>query len=235
MERVTLNVQTREKSGKGTARTLRRQGNLPAVMYKGGNSTSIQLDSKELLQHLRAPRGEQTLWNLTFPDKTSKLAIIKKYQLHPISGAIIHADFLEIALTEKVRLHVSVNLVGEPIGVKRDKGILQRILRHVEIECLPDKIPGHIDLDVKDLQSGHSLHVSDIVAPEGVRIVTDTGEVVATVMSAAALEAQAAAAVAVEGAAAEAAAGAPEAAKAEKPEGEEPEKKTEKKPEKKEG
>lgn len=234
MERVTLNVQGRDKNGKGSARTLRRQGSIPAIMYRGGNTTSIQLNSKELLKQLRARRGEQTLWSLTFPDNTSRLAIIKQYQRHPVSGDIIHADFLEISLTEKVKIHVSVNLVGEPIGVKRDKGILQRILRHVEIECLPDNIPGHIDLDVTNLLSGHSLHVSDVTSPEGVRIVTDTTEVVATVMSAAAIEAQAAAAI--EGAAVAAPAALPELAKAEKTEEpEKAEKKPEKKSEKKEG
>jgi large subunit ribosomal protein L25 len=181
MERVTLSVEKRGRLGKGGARTLRSRGSIPAVVYKGGSSLPVQLSGKELSYFISRTAGEQVIVNLKFSGDT-KQAILKEYQVDPVSGKVLHADFQEISATEVIKVVVHVVLHGEAIGVKRDKGVLQHGLREVEIECLPDKIPGHFVLDVSDLTIGQALHVRDIKPAEGIRILTDPHEVLASVI-----------------------------------------------------
>jgi large subunit ribosomal protein L25 len=180
MERVTLGVEKREKSGKGGARSLRRSGIIPAILYKSGNSLPVQLSGKELSKFISKTAGEQVIVNLQFPDDT-KQAIVKDYQIDPVMGNLLHVDFQEISATEAIRVTVHVVIKGEAIGVKRDKGILQYGLREIEIECLPDKIPGHIDVDVTNLGLGQSVHVRDLKLGEGIKVLTDPDEVLVTV------------------------------------------------------
>jgi large subunit ribosomal protein L25 len=182
MERVTLGVEKREKSGKGGARSLRRSGVIPAILYKGGNSLPVQLSGKELSQFISKTAGGQVIVNLKFPDDT-KQAIVKDYQVDPVMGNLLHVDFQEISATEAIRVMVHVVIKGEAIGVKRDKGILQHGLREIEIECLPDKIPGHVDVDVTNMGLGQSIHVSDLKLGEGIKVLTDPDEVLATVIA----------------------------------------------------
>lgn len=181
MEKVTINAELREKSGKGVARTLRREGFIPAVIYRAGGSSPLKMNTREMKRFLKSTAGEQVLLNLSFPDKSSKLALLKEYQSDPINGDILHADFIEISMNEKIRVMVHVTTTGEPIGVKRDKGILQHVLRQVEIESLPNDIPGHLELDITELLAGHSVHVNDIKPPKGVKILTAGTEVIALV------------------------------------------------------
>lgn len=181
MEKVTLNVEKRGRLGKGGARSLRAGGSIPAVVYKGGDSVSVQIAGKELFSFLSRTAGEQVIVDLKFQDDT-KQAILKEYQVDPISGKLLHVDFQEISATELIKVMVHVVIQGEPIGVKRDKGVLQHGLREVEIECLPDKIPGHFVIDVSPLIIGHALHVRDIVPGEGIRIITEPHEVLASVI-----------------------------------------------------
>jgi large subunit ribosomal protein L25 len=182
MERVTLGVEKREKSGKGGARSLRRSGVIPAILYKGGNSLPVQLSGKELSQFISKTAGGQVIVNLQFPDDT-KQAIVKDYQVDPVMGNLLHVDFQEISATEAIRVIMHVVIKGEAIGVKRDKGILQHGLREIEIECLPDKIPGHVDVDVTNMGLGQSIHVSDLKLGEGIKVLTDPDEVLATVIA----------------------------------------------------
>jgi large subunit ribosomal protein L25 len=182
MERVTLGVEKREKSGKGEARSLRRSGVIPAILYKGGNSLPVQLSGKELSKFISKTAGGQVIVNLQFPDDT-KQAIVKDYQVDPVMGNLLHVDFQEISATEAIRVMVHVVIKGEAIGVKRDKGILQHGLREIEIECLPDKIPGHLDVDVTNMGLGQSIHVSDLKLGEGIKVLTDPDEVLVTVIA----------------------------------------------------
>lgn len=182
MERVTLGVEKRERLGKGGARSLRKSGIIPAILYKGGNSLPIQISGKELSQFISKTAGEQVIVNLQFPDGT-KQAIVKDYQVDPVMGNLLHVDFQEVSATEAIRVTVHVVIKGEAIGVKRDKGVLQYGLREIEIECLPDKIPGHIDVDVSNLALGQSIHVRDLKLPEGIKVLTDPNEVLATVIA----------------------------------------------------
>ncbi|MBF0329832.1 MAG: 50S ribosomal protein L25 [Nitrospirae bacterium] len=182
MERVTLSVEKRERKGKGGARSLRRESIIPAVVYRGGGSTPIQLGAKELARFISRTAGEQVIVNLKSSDDT-KMAVVKDYQVDPVEGNLLHVDFQEILATEKIKVMVHVVITGEAIGVKRDKGIIQHGLREIEIECLPDKIPGHIKIDVSSLTIGKSVHVSDLKLDEGIRILTDSDEMLATVIA----------------------------------------------------
>lgn len=181
MEKVTLSVEKRVGLGKGSARSLRAGGSVPAVIYKGGDSLSVQLSGKELSYFLSKTAGEQVIVNLKFQDDT-KQAILKQYQVDPVSGKLLHVDFQEISATELIKVMVHVVIQGEAIGVKRDKGVLQHGLREVEIECLPDKIPGHFVIDVSQLLIGQALHVRDIIPGEGIRIITEGYEVLVSIV-----------------------------------------------------
>lgn len=181
MERITLKAEKRDKAGKGVARSLRREGLIPSVLYRAGHSLPIKMNRKELASFISSTAGEQVMVNLEFPDGEKRLALLKDYQVDPIKGELLHSDFFEVLLTEKVRVTVAVSTTGEPVGVKRDGGILQHGVREIEIECLPDKIPGHITVDVSGLELGKSIHVSDLVLGEGIKVLTDPDEVIATV------------------------------------------------------
>lgn len=180
MERLNLNVEKREETGKGVARRLRQNGFIPAVIYRAGKSLPIKLYAKEFSQFISKTSGEQVLVNLDFPGET-KQALLKDYQVDPIKGSLLHADFLEVSATELVRVMVSIVITGEAIGVKRDNGVMQYGLREVEIKCLPEKIIGHIDVDVSNLGVGQSIHVRDLNLGEGVEILTDPDELIVTI------------------------------------------------------
>jgi large subunit ribosomal protein L25 len=183
MERITINAEKREEAGKGTARSLRRKDMIPAVLYRGGGSLPIKLARKEITQFINTTAGEQIMVNLQFADGETKLALVKDYQVEPTKRELLHADFFEVLLTEKVKVNVHVIPTGEPVGVKRDAGILQNLLRDIEIECLPDKIPGHIKIDISGLEIGQSFHVSDLQLAEGIKILTDPGDVIVNIIA----------------------------------------------------
>ena len=183
MERVTLTAEKRQEHGKGAARTLRRAGMVPATLYREGRAQSIKLNKKELAKLINTVAGEQVMVDLNFTDGDKKLALLKDYQVDPLKKELLHTDFFEVSLTEKVRITVHVSTVGEPIGVKRDAGILQHTLREIEIECLPDKIPGKIEVEISKLELGQSIHVRDLKIAEGIKIISDPGDVIVTVIA----------------------------------------------------
>lgn len=182
MERITLNAEKRDYAGKGIARSLRREGIVPAVLYRGGGSTPIKIKTKDLSRFIQATAGEQVMVNLQFPGGENKLALLKDYQVDPVRGELLHSDFFEVSLSEEIKVTVHLTTKGEPVGVKRDGGILQHGIREIEIQCLPDRIPGHVAVDVKNLEVGKSVHVSDLFLGEGIKVLTDPGEVIASVI-----------------------------------------------------
>jgi large subunit ribosomal protein L25 len=183
MERIIIHAEKREETGKGVARTLRRNNMIPAVLYRAGGSLPIKLPKKEITQFINTTAGEQIMVDLQFMDGESKLALVKDYQIDPTRRELLHADFFEVLLTEKVKVNVHIIPTGEPIGVKRDAGILQNLLRDIEIECLPDKIPGHIKIDISGLEIGQSFHVGDLQIEEGIKVLSDPGEVIVNIIA----------------------------------------------------
>ena len=182
MERLTLTAEKREDTGKGVARTLRRAGSIPAVIYRESKSTPLKLNTKELQKFIRETSGDQVLVNIKI-DGGEKVALLKDFQTDPVNGELLHADFFEVSLKEKVKVAVHITLVGEPIGVKRDKGIIQHGVREIEVECLPNDIPGHLSLDISALEIGSSLHVMDVDLPKGVALTSDPDDMVVSVIA----------------------------------------------------
>jgi large subunit ribosomal protein L25 len=203
MERVALTAQVREKAGKGVARGLRRDKRVPAVLYSHGKSTPISMVSKDVTKVLNTEGGEHALINLKLEganEAGERMALIKDYQVDPLNGALMHLDLMEVAMNEKVKIQVAVHITGSSIGVK-EGGIFQYGQRNLEVECLPTQIPDNIEVNIANLKINESLHVRDIKAPEGVRILTDGDATVATIqppISAEKLEAMLSAAPAVE-------------------------------------
>lgn len=181
MERLSIQAERREGIGKGAARSLRRGDMIPAVLYREGKAQSIKLQRRELSKLINTISGEQVIVDLHFANGDKKLALLKDFQVDPVSRELLHTDFFEVSLTEEIRVTVHVVTVGEPIGVKRDAGLLQYVIREVEIECLPDKIPGKIEYDITKLELGQSVHVSDLKFEEGIKVLTDPHDVIVTV------------------------------------------------------
>ncbi len=183
MSEVYLDAQLKEVSGTGSARAFRRAGKIPAVIYSHGDkSVPIAVDEKQFNKATHGHSGENFLIDLKIEqEKKKRKVLIKEAQIDPLSNKIIHIDFKEVYMDEKIKTHVPVVEKGEARGVKDQGGILEHILRELEIECLPGEIPEKIDVDISNLELGSSIHVSDLMTPKGVRILTDPEEAVFSV------------------------------------------------------
>lgn len=181
MEKILLKAEARTELGKGGARSLRRSNMLPAIIYAGGKSKPIKLDRKEIVRLISSGVGEHALINIELTGEKSKQevhpSLIKEYQADPVTNELLHVDFLEVSLKKKIKINIPIVLTKEPAGIKLG-GILQHHLREVQIECLPTQIPDGIDVDAEFIDIGHSLHVSDLQPPEGIKILTDPHEVI---------------------------------------------------------
>jgi large subunit ribosomal protein L25 len=184
MEKILLKADKRAETGKGGARSLRRQDILPAVMYGVGETIPIKLNRKEIQKLIYSGGGEHALITLELNEGGSKTSehpvLIKDYQREPVSEELLHVDFIEVSLKEKIRVTIPVVIIKEPAGIKMG-GIMQHRVREIEVECLPTQIPDKIEIDAGFVEIGHSLHVSDIPAMEGIKIVTDPSEVILSV------------------------------------------------------
>ncbi|MEE8228495.1 MAG: 50S ribosomal protein L25 [candidate division NC10 bacterium] len=217
MEFVDLKVERRTGAGKGVARKLRRQGQIPAILYGEGEPIRLAADPKSLLRALGTEAGENVLLTLTIGDgeKLTRRAMVKDVQVDPVTGMILHADLLAISMERPIEVGVPVELTGVARGVKEKGGMVNQILRELEVRCLPVAIPDRVVLDVSPMDIGDVLHVNDLSIPDGVELLTDREEVVVTVAAPVVEEVAAPAAeeaVAAEEAAAEEAAGEPGAA-----------------------
>lgn len=181
MKKIDLDAEVRDKSGKGAARSLRREGKIPAVVYSDGKSTLITLNPADLKKILNSG-SENALINLKVKGKkTAPITIIRDYQLDPVTGEILHADLFEISMDETLRVKVPVKVSTEtPLSVK-EGGVLQYNLREIETECLPTQIPDHILVDTSTLKIGESIHVRDLRVEEGVKIIGDKDLVVVSI------------------------------------------------------
>lgn len=220
-----LTIKKREATGKEIAKRLRRQGLVPAVLYGGSAPEALTVDYRDVLKVIQGRQGSTTLLNLKFDSGGSaRTAIIRDMQFDPVTEKIIHVDLQEVAMDRAITVAVPVSTQGEAVGVKDHGGILETILREVQVSCLPRLIPERITADVSALKIGDVLTVAMLVPPEGVRILNDPGQAVATVSPPIAEEAAAPAAAGVEAAPAE-----PEVLTERKPKPEEGEEKEKKK------
>jgi len=215
MEQVELEAEPRSAGGKGPAGRLRRAGKAPAVFYgPKRQTTSIAIDSREFLLKVSALEGSHLIrFRSSAPDLADKVALVKETQYHPVTGAVLHADFYEVDMAEKLRVRVPLHFTGKAAGVALG-GILQPVQRDIEVECLPADIPEFINIDVSSLNIHDAVHVSQVQPPDGVRVVYDQDATLVTVLPPTVEEVKVEEAAAVEGAPAEGAA-APEAGKGE--------------------
>ncbi len=183
METIELEAEPRSASGKGAARQIRRTGKVPAVFYgPKRRATLITVDAKEFLQKISAIEGSHLIRLRSRMDEVAdKVALVKETQYHPVTGAVLHADFYEVDMAAKLRLRVPLHFTGKAAGVALG-GILQPVQRDVEVECLPGDIPDFIEVDVTALNIHDAVHVSELQAPEGVRICYDTDAALVTVL-----------------------------------------------------
>ncbi len=176
MEQVALKASLREGKGKQATQKLRKVGEVPAIVYhRGEPSVPITLNEKELMKILRSAEGENVLISLAIEGakKKSRPVLIKEIQRHPVKRSVLHVDFNEISLSEKITVDVEVVAQGEPAGVKQEGGILEHVLREVKVQCLPTDMPKHIDVDVSALKLNDSIHVRDLKLSEKIKILTD--------------------------------------------------------------
>ena len=175
----------RTQSGKGTAREIRRKGQIPAVLYGQGNSRLIQLDPKAIQNILATQAGSTGLISLTIEGDEhaqQRTAVIQDVQRDPIEGSLLHVDLLEVSMDKPVRVKVPVHITGGvPIGVKRDKGVVNQPMRELHIECLPSVIPDQIDVDASALEINQGIYVRDLQVAEGIKILDDPGGMVVNV------------------------------------------------------
>jgi large subunit ribosomal protein L25 len=177
-----LTVQQRGETGKQVAKRLRRAGVVPAVLYGGAKPESISVDPKSVLRIIHGHAGSTQLLNLTFEGGAgSRMAIIRDLQFDPVSERLLHVDLQEVTADRAITVRVAVHPVGEAVGVRDQKGILNVVLHELDVSCLPILIPERIDADVAALMIGDVLTVGDLRAPEGVRILNDPGQAVVTV------------------------------------------------------
>jgi large subunit ribosomal protein L25 len=178
MEQKTLTAHSREVFGSADSRRQRRNGMIPAVIYGHGEPQGLLIEAHEFNTKFMKV-SESTIINLKV-DGDSHDVLIRDYQEDTISGAITHVDFYEIERGKTLRTNVGLQLTGAAVGI-REGGILESFVHELEVECLPKDLPEGIDLDIANLELGHSLHVRDIEAPPGVNILNSQDQVVCTI------------------------------------------------------
>jgi large subunit ribosomal protein L25 len=190
-----LTVAVREQAGKGAARSMRRAGKIPAVLYGQGDCLLLSVNPEELIKILKSHAGSTALISLTVngaKSKPNRTALLRDYQVDPVTGAVLHADLFEISMSKPIRVKVPIKVIGGiPAGVK-EGGVLHHNMRDVHIECLPAVLPDHIEVDASSLTISSGIHVKELGAREGVRFLDDADQMVVSVaapMSDAKLEA----------------------------------------------
>jgi large subunit ribosomal protein L25 len=179
MKMQELTITKRDTFGKGPARRLRREGAVPAILYGGAGAQAIAVDPKNVLRIIHGHEGTTQLLTLKMDGESgARMAVIREMQFDPVSERLLHVDLQEVCA---ITVRVAVHPIGEAIGVKDTKGILSLVLHELEVSCLPGNIPERIDADVSNLAIGDVLTVANLTVPEGVRILNDAGQAIATV------------------------------------------------------
>jgi len=184
MQNFKIEGQVREGRGKGPARRVRTTGMVPAVLY--GNkkdSISLTVDAKQVAKILRSETGHNTIFTVTVAQGAEEKAMVRDWQVDPISGRLLHVDLFRIAMDVRMRVMVPVHTFGEAQGVKLQGGVFETVTREVEVECLPADIPEEFRVDVTDMMIGKQLRAADLpFDPAKIKLVTDPIRVIAHVV-----------------------------------------------------
>lgn len=179
-----LTVAMRERVGKGAARSMRRAGKIPAVLYGQGDCLLLTANPDELTKILKSHAGSTALISLTVEGakpSQNRTALLRDYQVDPVTGAVLHADFFEISMAKPIRVKVPIKVTGSvPVGVK-EGGVLHHNMRDVHIECLPAALPDHVEVDASALTIGTGIHVKEMGTLEGVRFLDEPDQMVVSV------------------------------------------------------
>jgi len=186
METVEISVERRTGTGKGAARKLRAAGQVPAVLYgPKRTATHVTIDAEQFEDRLAHLEGSHLIRVLhaggTDAELHERMVLLREMQRHPVTGEVLHADFYEVDLTERIAVSIPLHFVGKAVGVVAG-GILQPILRELEVECLPTEIPEFVEVDVTPLGIHEAIHVADLKLPEGVEVVGETTRTIVTVL-----------------------------------------------------
>jgi large subunit ribosomal protein L25 len=183
-EKKEYKVQARLRSGRGKndARRVRRDGLVPVTVYGGGGETVAAVAPlRDLAAILRSESGRNTIFTIEVDGLGSSEVMFHDRQIDPIKGRLMHADLTRLVKGQKIEVTVPLHLTGEPVGVKEKQGVLEQIVREIEIKCDPRDIPDAFEVDVSNLDVHDMLHVSDIPVAQGIEILTDAEQVIATV------------------------------------------------------
>jgi large subunit ribosomal protein L25 len=183
MASASLSGETRTETGKGVARKLRAAGRVPAVVYGHAREPQpLSLNTRDLEKLLSHIAAGSTVVELTLGGATTK-TLIREIQRHPFKKQIMHVDFQELVAGEKVIVDLPLVFVGVPEGVRLSGALLEQILHSIEVRVDPSNSPNHIDVDVTHLAMGHSLHVRDLVLPEGLEVLTNEDATICAVIA----------------------------------------------------
>jgi large subunit ribosomal protein L25 len=179
---ITVRAVPREGRGKNDSRRARRDGQVPVTMYGGGGeAVSALVPLRELAAILRSDTGRNTIFTLDVEGVEATEVMFADRQIDPVRSRLIHADFKRLVKGEKIEATVPLRLIGEPIGVREQAGVLEQIIRDIEIRCEPREIPEALEVDVTNLGVHDVLHVSDIPISEGIEILAEPDVVIATI------------------------------------------------------
>jgi large subunit ribosomal protein L25 len=184
METFKVEGKVREGRGKGPARRTRLTGMVPAILYGGKkDSISLAVNAKQVARILRSETGHNTIFTVQVAEGAAEQAMLKDWQVDPVSGKLLHVDLFRIAMDVRMRVRVPVHTFGEPQGVKMQGGIFEMVTREVEVECLPGDIPEEFKVDVSEMLIGKQLRASDLpFDPNKVKLITDPVRVIAHVV-----------------------------------------------------
>jgi len=177
-----VQAKVRDGRGKNDARRARREGMVPITVYGGGAETVAAVAPlRDLAAILRSEAGRNTIFTIDVEGMGESEVMFHDRQIDPVKGRLIHADLTRLVKGQKIEVTVPLHLTGEPIGVTEKQGVLEQIIREIQIRCEPREIPDTLDVDVSNLDVHDLLHVSDIQVSEAIEILTDPEQVIATV------------------------------------------------------
>ena len=174
-----LNLETRDASGKGVARKLRRAGRVPGVIYGGGGDPMlVSMDARETFNLFQSIPVDNTILQLHVGDRESERALVREVQVHPYRPALLHVDFIRIRRGVAIEVQIPLHFEGLPEGVRSEGGTLEQVIHDITVKCVPSRIPEAIEIDVTHLGIGDVVRAGEIDMPEGVENMMDPGRTI---------------------------------------------------------